>query len=278
MQQRASVLLCGVLTLGGSAAPVPVAGGPVPAPRVTGFTLLDATTDQPIPGFEPIANGSVLDLAVLPTRALNIRANVDGVTGSVRFDDGKRVGVRTEDLPPYALAGDDRGDYEAWNPALREHVLTATPFAQTGGRGAAGTAASVTFRVTSGNGAGAHDATRATPSAGPGPAPDVPSTSVGRIAVTADGNQHDKDDWGASPLGLAILAQRGLQANVVHYDYNSHGWDSAEGWAQEKPDRRARGRPALRVRHCPVLRRHGREPVDRRHAEPDGGDRQVDRR
>ena len=46
----------------------------------------------------------------------------------------------------------------------------------------------------------------------------------GRIAISADGNDHDRDDIGATPMGLAILAQAGLQNKLVHYDYNSHIW------------------------------------------------------
>jgi hypothetical protein len=52
-------------------------------------------------------------------------------------------------------------------------------------------------------------------------------TEVGRIAMSADGNQHDNDDWGSAPMALAILAHRNLQANLVHYDYNNHIWDSS---------------------------------------------------
>jgi hypothetical protein len=55
----------------------------------------------------------------------------------------------------------------------------------------------------------------------------APDDGVGRIALSADGNQHDQDDWASSAMTLAILAQRGLQANVVNYIYNNHIWDSA---------------------------------------------------
>ena len=48
----------------------------------------------------------------------------------------------------------------------------------------------------------------------------------GRIAYSADGNGHNLDDIGATPLGLALLRQAGLQDKVVHYDYNSHVWGS----------------------------------------------------
>ncbi len=41
---------------------------------VTGFTLFDADTDAPIPGYDPIPPGAVLDRSTLPAN-LNIRAN-----------------------------------------------------------------------------------------------------------------------------------------------------------------------------------------------------------
>jgi hypothetical protein len=55
----------------------------------------------------------------------------------------------------------------------------------------------------------------------------APDDAVGRIALSADGNQHDEDDWASSAMTLAILAKRGLQPNVVNYIYNNHIWDSA---------------------------------------------------
>ncbi len=45
---------------------------------------------------------------------------------------------------------------------------------------------------------------------------------TGRIAVSADGNFHDRDDIGATPVTLAILAQAKLQVKLVHYDHSSH--------------------------------------------------------
>jgi hypothetical protein len=65
----------------------------------------------------------------------------------------------------------------------------------------------------------------------PGAPDDATSTfdaEVGRIAMSADGNQHDEDDWASAPMALAILAHRNLQANLVHYDYNDHIWDSSD--------------------------------------------------
>jgi hypothetical protein len=42
----------------------------------------------------------------------------------------------------------------------------------------------------------------------------------GRIAYSADGNFNDPDDWAASPMVLAILAECGIKERLVHFDYN----------------------------------------------------------
>ncbi len=54
----------------------------------------------------------------------------------------------------------------------------------------------------------------------------APAAGVGRIALSADGNQHDEDDWASSAMTLAILGHAGLQPNVVNYIYDNHIWDS----------------------------------------------------
>jgi hypothetical protein len=43
----------------------------------------------------------------------------------------------------------------------------------------------------------------------------------GRIAYSSDGNHNDPDDWAASPIALAIIAEAGLREKLVHFDYNS---------------------------------------------------------
>ncbi|MDF1505525.1 hypothetical protein, partial [Roseisolibacter sp. H3M3-2] len=121
---------------------------PPPAQAVTSFTLIDADTDQPIAGYDPIANGASLNLNALPTRNLNVRANTTPATvGSVRFALDGVANFRTDDAAPYALAGDTNGNYAAWTPANGSHTLTATPFAGAGATGAAGTARTITFSV-----------------------------------------------------------------------------------------------------------------------------------
>jgi hypothetical protein len=55
---------------------------------------------------------------------------------------------------------------------------------------------------------------------------DAPWRGIGRIALSSDGNEHDHDDWAATPLSLALLASRGLQDRLVLYTYSDHVWGS----------------------------------------------------
>lgn len=48
----------------------------------------------------------------------------------------------------------------------------------------------------------------------------------GRIVLSSDGNEHDHDDWAATPLSLALLAASGLQDYVSLYTYSDHIWGS----------------------------------------------------
>ena len=114
---------------------------------VTSFTLVDADTDLDIATVPP---GSALDLAMLPTRNINIRANTSlPVVGSVVFSlTGPETRVSTENLPPYALFSDFNGNYAAWTPTRGTYQLVATPYAGSNGSGAAGVGLTLGFQIT----------------------------------------------------------------------------------------------------------------------------------
>jgi hypothetical protein len=126
--------------------------------QVASFTLINADTEQPI---QTLTNGSTLNLATLPSRNLNIRANTNPATvGSVVFVlSGAQNKTVTESRSPYALFGDNTAaDYYAWTPAVGSYTLKATPFTASGGTGTAGTSLTVGFTVVD------QAATTATPS------------------------------------------------------------------------------------------------------------------
>ncbi len=118
---------------------------PQPSFGVTSLTLINADTDQPIAGFDPLANNAVLDFSALGTQNLSIRANVIGTVGSVKFTlDGTEL--RNENNAPYALAGDVAGpDYNAWTPTVGAHVLVVTGYELTNGGGAVGRSITLNF-------------------------------------------------------------------------------------------------------------------------------------
>ena len=116
---------------------------------VESFTLINADTDQPIATFNPLDNGATLNLATLPTRNLNIRANTSPATvGSVRFGLNGKSNYRTDNSAPYALGSENNGNYSTWKPSLGTHTLTARPYTRSDARGTAGTALTITFTVT----------------------------------------------------------------------------------------------------------------------------------
>lgn len=48
----------------------------------------------------------------------------------------------------------------------------------------------------------------------------------GRIILSSDGNEHDHDDWAATPLSLALLSAAGLQDKLAVYTFSDHVWGS----------------------------------------------------
>uniref|UniRef100_UPI001FF45A61 DUF5060 domain-containing protein n=1 Tax=Telluribacter sp. SYSU D00476 TaxID=2811430 RepID=UPI001FF45A61 len=114
--------------------------------KVVSFTLMNADTDQPI---RELTVNDVLNLATLPTRNINIRANTEPYpVGSVKFElTGSPGRIQTETGFPYALYGDNNGDFNAWMPNLGSYSLTCTPYTGAGATGAIGTALTVNFTI-----------------------------------------------------------------------------------------------------------------------------------
>ncbi len=117
--------------------------GGSPGGEITSLVLIDAGTNQPI---GQLTDGDTVDLAKVGGN-LNLRADVEGQVGSVRFSLDKKENFRTESTAPFSLAGDSKGNYGNWTPKPGKHRIVATPFSQPGGRGEKGTPLSVEFRV-----------------------------------------------------------------------------------------------------------------------------------
>uniref|UniRef100_UPI0031409FD0 choice-of-anchor Q domain-containing protein n=1 Tax=uncultured Nitrospira sp. TaxID=157176 RepID=UPI0031409FD0 len=111
---------------------------------VTEFTLVNASSNTDI---RPVLYGDTLVLSELPPE-LSIRAVVTETPGSVVFDYDDTPAIQTENVAPYALAGDSpAGDYNPFALSTGSHTLTATPFSSNGGSGPAGGSQTITFSV-----------------------------------------------------------------------------------------------------------------------------------
>lgn len=118
-----------------------------PPPVVESFTLINADTNQPIPGYENMTTDQTIDLTSLPTQNLNLRADVSGAVKSVMFElNGRKH--RIENQAPYALYGDRRGDYFVWSPSAGAYTVEATPFTKNRARGDAGVSLEITLTFT----------------------------------------------------------------------------------------------------------------------------------
>ncbi len=90
--------------------------------RVTGFTLINAVTDQEI---ADIHDGDLIDLSSLPTNKMNVRANTEpSIVGSVLFN------ARIEAIAPYSLYGDRNGNYHNWLATPGVYQLQAIPYSK----------------------------------------------------------------------------------------------------------------------------------------------------
>ncbi|RAK00156.1 putative secreted protein (Por secretion system target) [Larkinella arboricola] len=116
------------------------------SPRVVSYSLINAVTNQQI---KELTAGEQINLATLPTRNLNIRANTSPATvGSVVMRlTGTQTHSRTETGAPYALFGDNNGDYHNWTPKVGNYTLTGTTYSGAGGQGTAGTPYALQFTV-----------------------------------------------------------------------------------------------------------------------------------
>ncbi|MDQ3458270.1 MAG: hypothetical protein M3498_03040 [Deinococcota bacterium] len=196
----------------GDRTPVAPPADPPPAsapPAVVSFSLVDADTDEPITGFDPIREGATLDLSQVTARNLNIRINTDppgagSVVLSVVGDSHNRV----QNSAPYTLFADSEAGLTAEPGAYH---LSATPYGASGGQGTAGEPLNLSFRVSDGQ----SPAPPATPDEPPTPGepgtPEVPGTPeapVGTsLAVRIAG----------SPSGLSIK-HIGANADVFNND------------------------------------------------------------
>ncbi|MEO9870996.1 ThuA domain-containing protein [Ekhidna sp.] len=111
------------------------------AQSVTSFTLVDAESDTSL---FLLNDGDEINFQELPTSNLNVVANTTGTIGSVSFFLNGNL-FSTENVTPYALAGDTGGDFKIYTPPLGTTQLLAVAYASSGGNGAVLDSSSITI-------------------------------------------------------------------------------------------------------------------------------------
>ncbi len=118
-------------------------------PAVTKFILVDAKTDQDI---KELTDGETIVLADLPSHQLNVRAEVVGQTQSIIFKLNEQ-NFQPQNAAPYALFGDDDGDYDDDGTVFLpgSFSLMATPYTGRTGQGMMGTPLNIDFEIIESN-------------------------------------------------------------------------------------------------------------------------------
>lgn len=99
-----------------------------PTPRIMSFSLISASTNRVISGYENMTGLVRIDREKISQR-LAVRANYAGKVGSVLFALGDDENHRVENAPPFALHGvDEFGSYTPWVPDRGRYVIRATPY------------------------------------------------------------------------------------------------------------------------------------------------------
>ncbi|CAN5262099.1 hypothetical protein BH23BAC1_BH23BAC1_33480 [soil metagenome] len=113
---------------------------------VKNFTLINAITNDEIYILE---DGKVINLYVIATKEINIRAFTDPETiGSVQFTlTGAQNYAHIENVDPYALFANSGNNFFSWKPALGNYHLTATPYSELNATGEAGIPLSISFSI-----------------------------------------------------------------------------------------------------------------------------------
>jgi hypothetical protein len=196
---------------------------PTSEQAVVSFTLVNADTDEDL---QPLQTGDVINLAALPSRNLNVRANTNpAVVGSVRFGLNDNNNLRIEDVPPYALFGDNQSNYAAWTPEVRQQTITATPHSGKNATGLEGTDLSITFTVVD-----QADEPTPTPTGQPFPTP-TPGGAFPRIylpMILSEGESKTTATYEADESDF-LNPERGFHGNADILDETDLSWIRDEG-------------------------------------------------
>src|ERR1700722_7905026 len=95
---------------------------------ITGFTLVDSTTNQSLGA---LTEGETIDLATLPKHGLSIVADTFlGYVGAVLFGYVGNNQNHVENYLPYPLVGSADPQYSTWTPTLGSHTVSAVGYSK----------------------------------------------------------------------------------------------------------------------------------------------------
>ena len=109
---------------------------------VSQFDLINASTDERI---RTLVDGDVIDVAEAPNLSIEAITSPSPV-GSLQFTLNGDF-LRNENVVPYALGGDQGGDFAAFEFEAGSYTLTATPFEFKNAEGSSGTPSTINFTV-----------------------------------------------------------------------------------------------------------------------------------
>ncbi len=140
----------GAAVLGDAEAVATILNSEREAAELTGFTLVDAGTNGDLMA---LADGSIVRLGELLASSYGIRAEMSpgAAPGSVRLElSGAKTAAVTDDAAPWSLYGDGAGRINGASLPPGSYTLTATAYADSGGRGDERGSLEVSFTVAAG--------------------------------------------------------------------------------------------------------------------------------
>ncbi|MEM8509793.1 MAG: BspA family leucine-rich repeat surface protein [Bacteroidota bacterium] len=157
---------------------------------VTLFNLIDADTNEIV---QELKEGDVIDMNGLLSMNLNIQAVATDDVESVQLVlTGAQNKTMTENVAPYALFGDVRGNYKGNIFPVGTYSLTATPYSENRLGGVQGTPLSINFEIV----------------AGPAPDFEISFTEVNQ-PTTCDGDEGLVIGTMVGPLGFYEIDLQG---------------------------------------------------------------------
>lgn len=201
------------------------------------LALVNTGTNQIVPGFEDLSNKAQLDLNDVNIAKFSVIAVVDddnpdaSKVESIRFETS--VGDRTESIEPYALFGDNQGNFPGINIKTGNVTIKATAYSGDKGSGSVLDVVDADYAVI--------DTTPPSSSGNPPPLPqpqplqpqppqpqpgELQNSLMGQfdqVVSHFDGNAGDADDIASLPIAAALTFAAGFQNKSTMFYNNNLG-------------------------------------------------------